>query len=616
MNLAPLNKLKTSGLTFLLNFSFMNLIFFLLFSLIHHPAYSVVAAGDLESDCKALINAIEQQDYIRISELLSSIDPDCTVLNPDRKISKGKNKGQLFFQSARSPLVAAARNGDLEAGMMLIEAGADVVLSAQSDESSLIAASASGNLELVKLLVRNGAKVNKVVPENGTALIAASRAGNSEIVKFLLSEGAEVNQVTSTDGTALVNAIRSGHYEVSRILLEHGADPFLSTPGDEDPAFHARKQKDKRFLKLLKGQHQKIPTNKDTQVKGASAEIDDLIIWLRNIIEDTMEANNIPALSIGIIREGQIYYSDGFGNLERGNGKEVTDKSLYQIGSSTKQFTGIIIRNLIAEGKLDLKGSLITYIPENALTAEAKEKLKDITVKDMLLHRSGLPNRAPGNKRIDGDPMLIPYNEYDLIKDLNQITLDFQPDTEGAYSNFGYAVLGFVAELASGNAYSALVEKYIAKKYNLENTFIHPNWEQLSSIVTPYRKDDRDIKSAPWRMGKIAPAGGVYSNIHDLSKLMIQQIHAYREFSRTGKADNPLILTDQYEEEGSHYGFGLAKNVDEVTGIRYGHGGDLDGYASSYVFSPEKGKGFILLTSSGGSWIGDLEKEIRDRMKF
>lgn len=334
--------------------------------------------------------------------------------------------------------------------------------------------------------------------------------------------------------------------------------------------------------------------------------------WVREKIDSAMRANNIPAVSVGVIRNGKLAYAAGFGEQERGNKTMPDENTLYQIGSDTKKFTAIIVRNLVSEGKMDLNESIVVYLPE-IFPKEVKTKLKGITVKDLLLHNSGLPNRAPGNKRIDGDPMLIEYTEKDLINDLNGLDLEFEPGTNFSYSNFGYAVLGYVSERASGNDYSELLQKYVTEEYHMKNTFIYPNLRPHPPIATPYRKDDRNVKSQPWNMGKLAPAGGVYSNVTDISKLMVAQIETYKAFYGNRRKDHPLLLTENDGIEGSHYGFGLGKTVKEH-GIHYGHGGDLDGFASGYVFSPEKNTGLILLTTSGGEWFGQLEKALFDRL--
>ena len=114
-------------------------------------------------------------------------------------------------------------------------------------------------------------------------------------------------------------------------------------------------------------------------------------------------------------------------------------------------------------------------------------------------------------------------------------------------------------------------------------------------------------------MGKMTPAGGVYSNIMDSAKLMIAQLAAYRQNDETSDAGHPLILTDRDEAEGRYYGFGLGKTIYEH-GTRYGHGGDLDGFASAYMFSPELNGGLVFYTSSGGRWVGRLESQLHNRL--
>ena len=87
-------------------------------------------------------------------------------------------------------------------------------------------------------------------------------------------------------------------------------------------------------------------------------------------------------------------------------------------------------------------------------------------------------------------------------------------------------------------------------------------------------------------MGKMAAGGGVYSTIIDSAKLMIAQLEAYRSTAEASEEGHPLILTDKNDEHGQYYGFGLGQTIDE-NGARYGHGGDLDGFASAYLFSPK-----------------------------
>lgn len=331
--------------------------------------------------------------------------------------------------------------------------------------------------------------------------------------------------------------------------------------------------------------------------------------WIADRIDSTMRANNIPGLALAVVDGDDLRFS-GFGTLERGKSCEIDEHSIFQIASDTKKFTAIIVRNLEAEGKLNLNTPISQYLTDS-ISEEARRSFSNVTLKLLLLHRAGIPNRAPGNKRIDGSAMLIEYTEENLLADLNRIQPEFTPDSRMAYSNFGYAIVGYICEIVSGKKYHELLKYYITDYYRMQNTFVYPSAEQLTIIAQPYRKDDRMVKSYPWKMGKITPAGGIYSNASDLSTLMMAQIKAYQMNSETGDTKNPLLLTENDGIQGSHYGFGLSKNIED-NWSRYGHGGDLDGYASEYVFSPEKNIGLIMLTTSGGKWFGDLSKEIKD----
>lgn len=191
----------------------------------------------LNDDCKELLQAVKEKDIAKVRELLKTVDPNCTY----------RGDGE-----PRSPLVSAARNGDLALGKLLIEAGANVEFHAQGDETPLMAASANGKLDFVQYLVANGAEINKKLQGDGTALLVASREGHLETVEYLISQGADIDAQVGGDGTALINSVRNGHYEVSKILLENGADPYLVSPGDEYPMYYARETKNKKMIGLLK----------------------------------------------------------------------------------------------------------------------------------------------------------------------------------------------------------------------------------------------------------------------------------------------------------------------------------------------------------------------------
>ena len=186
--------------------------------------------------CRELLRAAKAGDQAKVAKLLETTAPDCSYYADGEP---------------RSPLVAAARNGNLTIGKLLVEAQAGVEFHAAGDETPLMAAAKYGHLDFVKYLVAQGAGVNKTLRGDGTALITASQNGHLDVVRYLISQKAVIDQQVPGDGTALINAVKNNHYTTARLLLEYGADPYLHAPGDEYAMFHAQTANNRGMIDLL-----------------------------------------------------------------------------------------------------------------------------------------------------------------------------------------------------------------------------------------------------------------------------------------------------------------------------------------------------------------------------
>lgn len=333
-------------------------------------------------------------------------------------------------------------------------------------------------------------------------------------------------------------------------------------------------------------------------------------------VEKALKENDIPSLSIGIFRNGKIVLIKGFGRKSRTDSTKVDENSIYQIASQSKTFTGIIVNNLIQEGKLNLNKSITTYLP-NKITENSRNRLEKIKLKYLMNHTSGIPSDACSvyNQRTEGEAWLKGYSKNKLITDINNIKLEFEPGSQFQYSNSGYAIVGLICENVSGLKYKELLKKYVTDKYDLKNTVVDLNNQQKKMLVTPYKKDKRKIATKPSLMGMATPASAVFSNANDLTKLISNQINAYRLYEEEEK-QNPLILTTHTSEinEGLQYGFGLIKET-KKDNVKYGHGGDADGFACEYFLNPKENIGVVILTSSGGNWVGELANKILEDIK-
>lgn len=218
-------------------------------------------------DCTELMDAIVSKDYARLSSLLQSINPNCSVL--DRAAPRSS-----FYQPKISPLGMAAELGELEMGQLLLSAkarpdyydkggltalmkaaengqtdfislllanGASINNNFDGHGTALTIAAANNELEAARLLIAKRALVNAQTPGVGTALIAASNAGNLELAEYLISQGANVNTKSDGTGTALSVAAKNGDQNLVRFLVANGADVNGQAAGVGSPTLEASK---------------------------------------------------------------------------------------------------------------------------------------------------------------------------------------------------------------------------------------------------------------------------------------------------------------------------------------------------------------------------------------
>lgn len=332
------------------------------------------------------------------------------------------------------------------------------------------------------------------------------------------------------------------------------------------------------------------------------------------IVDAYFEDYNIPSVVVAIVEKGKEPVFTSRGNMKRGSSQSVNEHTVYQLGSLSKTFTAIITRKLEAEGLIDLDASILTYIPNN-FSVEVIEKLKPITVKDVLRHQAGFERSSISIKRIPlGGPVVGGYSKAQVLDDLENMDLINTPGTQMSYSNFGYAVLGLILENTTEKSYNTLINEYVSTPFQMTQTTSDFNHNFDNKLATPYIPEFKFIKNCPFEFGMQTPAGGVFSTAEDLTKMMTIHMEAYEDVT----VENPLILDKEVVKMwdsvySPNYGYGCFQ-WGETGEIMVGHSGDTDGFASSYFFSPENDFGVVLLTSMGGKWFQEMEQVMHEEM--
>lgn len=271
--------------------------------------------------------------------------------------------------------------------------------------------------------------------------------------------------------------------------------------------------------------------------------------------------------------------------------KMVDEKSVFEIGSITKAFTGVLLADMVLRGEVALDDPIEKYLPEG--TKVPTRDGKNITLRDLATHRSGLP-RMPTNLE-PADPA-NPYADYDakrMLAFLSQCELTRGIGEKYEYSNFGAGLLGYALARKAGKTYEELVTERILKPLDMKDSSITLS-DELKARLAKGHADGKTVKN--WDIDALAGAGALRSTPLDMVTFVEANIKpsdtaiskalqaSYKDFIETGQPGLSVALGwHRWDRHG--------------TKIIW-HNGGTGGYRSFAGFAPEKKMGVVILTNS------------------
>ncbi len=335
-------------------------------------------------------------------------------------------------------------------------------------------------------------------------------------------------------------------------------------------------------------------------------------------------------IAIAVIKDGKIIHSKGYGVTSIETKSKVDENTLFAIASNSKAFTAATLAILVDEGKLAWSDKVIDYIPEFKMYNPYVTA--DFTIIDLLTHRSGLGLGA-------GDLLIFPGSPDITISDiLNSFQHQKQVSsfrTKFDYDNLLYIVAGEVVKRVSGMEWTEFVESRIMKPLGMNRSAAaYARIPDRKNIATPHSSETGTLKtiSADDNYELIAPAGGIYTSVKDLSSWVLMQLNKGKYgfelknqiFSETRQNEmwypytnlNFRVYPDK--NSGNHFqGYGLGWFISDMKGyIVLHHTGGLAGMLSQVTLIPELNAGVIVLTNSlpGGMSYSTLSGSIVDAL--
>lgn len=306
----------------------------------------------------------------------------------------------------------------------------------------------------------------------------------------------------------------------------------------------------------------------------------------------SLAANNKLMGSLTVSRAGQVVYSHAFGSAQLAPNVPATPATRYRMGSISKMFTAAMIFQLIEEKKLTLDTKLATFFPQ-------LPNAKTITIEQLLSHRSGLHSLT--DDAAYASYMTQPKTQAELLAMMAATKPDFEPGAKFAYSNSGYIVLGYLVEKLGKQPYAQALQKRVAAKAGLKNTY-------YGGKIDPGKQEALSYKPSPggWvldtetDMSIPGGAGSVVSTPADLDRFL--------EALFGGKLVSASSL-EAMKTVRDTFGRGLMM-LPFYGKPGYGHGGIIDGFQSMASYFPDDKLAVTLSTNAHSYPVNDAMGDI------
>jgi len=315
---------------------------------------------------------------------------------------------------------------------------------------------------------------------------------------------------------------------------------------------------------------------------------------LRWRIRREMAKNGVPGLSIAVVDDRSTLWAEGFGWADREHRRPATSDTVYQIGSITKVVTALAIMQLQEQGQLNLDQPLSDFLPEFRMHSRWPHAAP-ITIRALLSHHAGLPTYY-----LKGFFSETPLQQ--LLEELREEHLAYEPHTVFNYSNLGFNLLGLVLERLHGQPYVDAVTRRLLDPLGMQRSGFTSTGPLAETLARGYVYE-RPSQPTPIRD---LPAGGIYSTVQDVARFMRMVIgggtlDGTRVLSETALAET---LKPQYPDcpldFGQQFGLGWILSGLRVDsgGSQAWHNGGTKAFLSQMAILPDKKLGVVVMANS------------------
>lgn len=282
-----------------------------------------------------------------------------------------------------------------------------------------------------------------------------------------------------------------------------------------------------------------------------------------------IESRSVVGMSVGLI-VGETVVMRGYGETAIGSGVKPDERTVYEIGSISKAFTGDLLADAVLGGLVKLDEPVANYWGDGVKLPTRGGRA--ITLHDLATHTSGLP-RMPGNfAPADPDNPYADYMDVRMFSFLASYELPRDIGSKREYSNLGFALLGQTLAHVRGTTYEKLLVDRIAGPLHMDDTRIVLTDAMRQRLAPGYTADLES--AANWDLPTFAGAGGIRSTVSDMLRWLRAHAEATNDGGELAKAMT-LAMAERYADGDGGMGLGWHVSRDRVARF---HSGQTGGY--------------------------------------
>lgn len=350
--------------------------------------------------------------------------------------------------------------------------------------------------------------------------------------------------------------------------------------------------------------------------------VDSRLEGVENTIDQLLKEWNVPGASIAIVEKGRVLLAKGFGYKDYERKLPATENTLFAIGSCTKAFTAALLSEPMAQKKIDLDIPAQIYYP--ALQFKTSELNNNVTLRDMLTHRTGMPRHdyawySGAATTREGVVQQLKY-----LEPSSSLRQNFQ------YNNYMYITIGALVEKLMGKSWEQQIQEKFFTPLGMVNSTTGSlvGQKDFANGYNYFNNQIQILPHLPDYLAGVAPAGGIYSNAMDMSNWLLMWTNRgkyqgndiisnqfYTEAISSQMVVQPNLPT-KYTADYFFFNYGLGWYTANYRGhYGVGHGGNINGFSSFVTFLPTDSIGvFISLNQNNSPLVRVLNNVLLDKL--